>query len=230
MIPGLIRISARDLIRRCPISSTTSSSSAWHVNRDRLNEEIRSLIQHRVSKLRDVSLDPTAYNLLINTPEFSRFIFVVPGLFMFGMSVVSLSGPSTMPLIFEKMIPYHIKTISIASAFYAFTDLAANAIGRPTATSHHRWKKSLFMVYAGTCLAASSAVMSLGDYDPHEAYKASLGLLLAHTLPMMFFPMQPWIKVWRLGFVSLGVLSVVGAELKLRYLEANWDDVVFLSQ
>jgi hypothetical protein len=195
-----------------------------------LNEEIRSIIQYRISKLREIRIEPSAYNMLINTPEFSRFIFGVPGIFMLGISVISLSGPATLPLIFEKMIPYHIKTISVASSFYAFIDLAVNAIGRPTVTSHHRWKRNLFMLYALTSLAASTAVMSVGDKDPHVGYKASLGLLAFHTVPLLYFPMQPWVKVWRAGFVSLGMISAVAADMKLRYLESHWEELVLSSE
>jgi hypothetical protein len=199
------------------------------LNSEKINEELRSLLHHRITQLRDIPIEPTAYNTLVNTPEFSRFVFVIPTAFLAGVTMVSLSPPTTLPLIFEKMIPYHIKTISISCAFYTFTDLAMHVIGRPTRVSHHRLRKSGFMLLSLASLLGSTAVLSLSDYDPHKGYKATLGLLALSSVPALFLPMQSWIRVWRLAFLGFGVLSTISADQKLRYLESNWDEIVFSS-
>ena len=204
------------------------SRSLWLGNRIGLNEEIRSRIQFRVAQLREVKMEATAYNALINTPEFSRFVFIVPGMLLAGVTAISLSPPSTMPLIFEKLIPYHIKAIAVASGFYAFADLAANVIGRPTIVSHHRYWQWTGLVAAYAALLASTGVIALADHDPHQGYKATLALLMLHAGPTWLLPMPAWIRVWRLMFLGLGAVSVLTASHRLQYLESHWDDLIFL--
>ena len=226
MIPDILKVSARNLVGRITPSVVPSRRLPW-VSLGGLHEEARSFLQFRISKLREVKLEPSAYNILVNTPEFSRFVFIVPSTVLFGMAAISFAGPATLPLIYEKMIPYHIKTIAVSSAFYAFTDVAANVLGRPTVTSHHWWKRYLFLAYGLSALVGSTAVMILGDYDPHEGYASSMALLTLNGIPAVFFPLDAWIRFWRLLFTGIGFISAIGAQRKLKYLESNWDDVVF---
>lgn len=211
---------------RARLNPTHLNRESW-VHKSSLTEEMRSKLHIHALKLRQVRVEPSLFNMAVNTPEFSRFSFGVPTIFLMGMTAVSLSGPTTLPLIYEKMIPYHIKTISVASAFYAFTDVAANVLGRPTITSHLRWKRSLFLLYGLASLIGSTVVMVVGDNDPHMGYKASLGLLALHAIPTAISPMEPWVRFRRVAFLSLGIVSVIGSELKLRYLESHWEEVVF---
>jgi hypothetical protein len=199
------------------------------VNRGILDEELRSKFQYHITKLREIKLEPSFYNTIVNTPEFSRFVFIVPGLVLVGTTALSLSSPSTLPLIFEKLIPYHIKTIAISLSFHSFVDLAINVLGRPTPVSHHR-----LVIYSGLSLTylalmASAGLLGVSDYDPHQGYKASMLLVGFHALPALYLPMPHWIRVWRLGFLGLAGLSVISAWRKLDYLESHWDDLIFTS-
>ena len=218
-------VSLRQLARS--VSASASPSRQWLTNRRFFDEEIRSRIQFRISQLREVKLDNTAYNMLINTPEFSRFVFVVPGLVLAGVTLISLSPPTTLPLIFEKLIPYHIKTIAVASTFYSFADLAANVLGRPTIASHHHWVTILGLSGAYCSLLGSTGVIALSDYDPHKGYSAALALVALHAAPTWLLPMPPWVRVWRMLFLSLSTVSILSASRRLQYLESHWDDLIF---
>ena len=192
-----------------------------------LIEEIRARTQHLVSSLRSPPPDVSLYNVVINTPEFSRFVFIVPGIFLVTVSALSLAPPSTLPLIFEKVIPYHIKTIALSTAFHSFIDLAACVLARPGIHSHHRVR-----VYAGLALAylsmlASAGLLSLSDYDPDNGYRMTIGLLLCHLVPAGMLPMPLWARAWRLSFLTVGLVSVLTARQKLDFLEHHWDEVVF---
>jgi hypothetical protein len=100
-------------------------------------------------------------------------------------------------------------------------------IGRPNATSHHKFNHLGFMVMAIGTLMASSTVLSISDYDPHKGYAASLGLVALGAIPAFILPMLAWNRVWRLGVLGLSFVSTVAADAKLRYLESNWDDMIF---
>ena len=222
----LLRQTVRDLMS-LPRHLKPKVANIFTIDATKFNEEIRSLLHARITKLREIPIEPTAYNVLINTPEFSRFVFAIPATFLVGVTFLSLSPPTTLPLIFEKMIPYHIKTMSMSCAFYAFSDLAVNVIGRPTATSHHRFSNLGFMVMAMGTLLASTTVLSVSDYDPHKGYAASLGLVALSAVPAYMLPMHAWNRVWRLGVLGLSFVSTIAADRKLRYLESNWDDMIF---
>jgi len=219
----------RDLVTHSPCVVRYRTHRGYRTDRSLLNEEMKSKFQWYINSLREVKLEPSAYNLLVNTPEFSRFVFVVPGLAVLGTTALAASPPTTLPLIFEKLIPYHIKTIAISAAFHSFIDLAINVLGRPFPTSHHRVKIYSGLVLAYASLLTSAGVVSISDYNPHDGYKATLALLGIHTIPALTLPMAPWVRVWRLGFLALSGVSVVTAWSKLRYLESHWDDVIFAS-
>lgn len=174
-------------------------------------------------------METSLHKVLVDTPEFSRFIFAVPGTAILGMTVLSLSSAATLPLIFEKFVPYQIKTIGISLGFHSFIDLAINVIGRPSLTAHHRMHvySGLFLAYAS--LLSVGTLLSVSDTDPRTGYKACLALLALHAIPAVQLSMPPWLRTWRLGFIGLSAVSVVAAWRKLDYLETHWESVVFSS-
>ena len=193
-------------------------------NRPALDAEVKSRIQFRVYSLRQASTENNFYNLMINTPEFSRFVFLVPASFLLGMTFASVSSAAS-PLMFEKMIPYQIRTIAFSTCFHSFVDLAVNVLGRPLIDSHHGTTSKF--LYAYLSLMASAGVVSLADHNPHDAYKATLALLALHAFPVSLLPMPAWVRLWRMGFLVLSGVSSLTASRKLEYLEEHWDDVVF---
>jgi hypothetical protein len=132
-----------------------------------------------------------------------------------------------MPLIFEKLIPYHIKTIAVPIAFFSFSDLAMNVIGRPGIRSHAKWNiRSAFGISYLTLISAT-AVMIAGDKDPHLGYKSSLVLVGLGSLPTVLYSMPNWARAWRIAFLALSAVSVVAAERKLKFYESNWNSLIF---
>lgn len=193
--------------------------------RSRLGEELRSRIHFKLNSLRSSShVQPSFYNLAVNTPEFSRFVFGVPAAFLAGVTLLSVSSPNSMPLVFEKLIPYHTKTIAFSLGFISFADLAICAIGRPAANSHLRIGKSLF--FAWFSLAACTGVVTVADHSPRAAYGSTLALLGLHTVPVFLLPMPSWIRAWRFAFLALSTVSVGAAWNRLNYLETHWDQLV----
>jgi len=132
-----------------------------------------------------------------------------------------------MPLIFEKLIPYHVKTIAVPIAFYSFTDLAMNVIGRPTGTSHRKWVMRGAFTLSYLTLLSATGVLIAGDKDPHSGYMASLGLLGLGALPAWLYTMPGWSRAWRVGFLASGVISVVTAQQRLKFYESNWNSLIF---
>lgn len=212
-------------LTRLPRISKSSHPSLSH--RSQLDEEILSRVQYNLHKLREIPIETSLHKVLIDTPEFSRFIFAVPGTAILGMTVLSLSSPATLPLIFEKFVPYQIKTIGISLCFHSFIDLAVNVIGRPSLTAHHRMHvySALFLAYAS--LISVGTLLSVSDTEPRTGFKGCLALLALHAIPGMQLSMPPWLRTWRLGFIGLSTVSVVAAWSKLDYLETHWDSVVF---
>ena len=123
-----------------------------------------------------------------------------------------------MPLIFEKLIPYQIKTIAVTSTFYAFSDLAM-----ATFTSCKVKVSPFVLAYAS--LMASAAVLSTNDIK--TGYGFTLGLLGMHVVPTILFAMPNWVRAWRLLFYTSASVSIVTAWRRIEYYENNWDKVVF---
>ena len=196
-------------------------------NRLSLNEEIRSRMHFMIQNLREHKPDNSFYNLFINTPEFSRFVFVVPTGFLVGVGFLSMASPGTMPLVFEKVIPYHIKTIAVSGAFYSFADLAMHVIGRPTITSHRKWPTRSIFFAAYLSLLLSSATLALADQNAHHGYKACIGLAILGTVPLAVLTMPGWMKVWRSAFLFSAITSAVLADRRLAFYESNWDSLIF---
>ena len=183
-----------------------------------LSTEIRQRLYTFSQSLRQPAIPPTFYNIAINTPEFSRFVLALPTSVLIGMTVLSLSPPNTMPLIFEKFIPYQIKTIAITSTFCAFSDLAM-----ATMNSAKRKYSPFLIAYAS--LMGSSAVLSIEDV--RTSYACSLGLLVLHAAPTVISVMPSWVRAWRILFLATSGVSVITARRRLDYLEKNWDELVF---
>lgn len=205
----------------------SKSSVSVKLQRNRFDEEIRSRIQFKIDKLREAPTELSFYKLIIDTPEFSRFIFAVPGTALLGMTVLSLSPPTSLPLVFEKFIPYQIKTIGVSLAFHSFVDLAINVIGRPSIASHHRLNIYSGLLLAYASLMSAAAALAVSDADPRTGYKTCLALIALHAIPATRLAMAPWIRTWRIGFLALSTVSVFAAWRKLNYLETHWDTLVF---
>jgi hypothetical protein len=196
-------------------------------NRAMFNEEIRSRLHYMIQSLREHKPKNSFYNLVINTPEFSRFVFVVPSGFLLGVGILSVAPPGSMPLVFEKVIPYHIKTIAVSTAFYSFADLAMHVIGRPSIFSHHKWHvRYMFLAAYSSLLLATGAIM-LADTDAHGGYKACLGLTGLGLIPVMLLTMPGWMRVWRGVFLATSLVSTVTADSRLAFYESNWNSLIF---
>ena len=228
-IVGSMALTVRGLMRVPRYSKTVPSLPVMlpPVRRDWLDEEIRSRIQYEMEKLREIPCEASFYKVVIDTPEFSRFVFAVPISALLGMTFLSLSPPTTLPLIFERFIPYQIKIIGISLAFHSFVDLAINVIGRPSPVAHHRIRTYPKLFLAWASLVSVASLLSLSDSDPRVGYKLSLVLLALHSWPALTLPMPLWIRTWRLGFIALSSVSVLAAWHKLNYLESHWDSLVF---
>lgn len=198
-------------------------------NRALLNEEIRSRLHFTIQKMREHQPDNSFYNLVINTPEFSRFVFLVPTGFLVGVGILSMAPPGTMPLVFEKIIPYHIKTIAASTAFYSFSDLAMHAIGRPTILSHHIWRTRSMFLTAYISLLLATGTIVLADQNAHDGYKACIGLSCLGIVPVALLTMPGWTKVWRSVFLVSALVSSVAADERLTFYESNWDSLIFSS-
>ena len=204
-----------------------SSRRLLTINRTLFHNEMRSRIHFLFQSLREHKPTNSFYNLVINTPEFSRFVFVLPAGVLAGVTALSLAPPSTMPLIFEKLIPYHIKTIAVPIAFYSFSDLAMNVIGRPTIRSHGKWFIRSSFCVSYLALLAATTVIVVADKDPHVGYMSSLGLVGLSAVPTLLYTMPGWVRAWRLAFLGVSAVSVVTARRKLSFYEENWNSLIF---
>lgn len=221
-------MSARQLILgQLKRSGSSTVNKVMVTNRQLFHDELRSRLQYMIQTLREHKLDNSFYNLVINTPEFSRFVFILPTGFMCGVGLLSLASPGTMPLVFEKVIPYHIKTIAISTAFYSFADLAMHVIGRPTIVSHHKWRTRTMFGAAYLSLLLATATIAIADKNAHDGYKAALGLTGLAILPTSLLVMPGWMRVWRSVFLGSALVSVVLADRRLTYYESHWNSLIF---
>ena len=214
------------IVHRLRQASAPVTRKIMLTNRSLLNEEIRSRMHFMIQNLREHKPDHSFYNLVINTPEFSRFVFVLPTGFLVGFGFLALAPPATMPLVFEKMIPYHIKTIAVSSAFYSFADLAMHVIGRPTINSHHKWHTRSMFLAAYLTLLLSTASIAVADQNAHDGYKACIGLATLGAVPLVL-TMPGWMRVWRSAFLLSAVASAVVADKRLAFYESNWNSLIF---
>ena len=152
---------------------------------------------------------------------------MVPTGFLFAVGILSVAPPGTMPLVFEKIIPYHIKTIAVSSAFYSFADLAMHVIGRPSISSHHRWPVRSMFLAAYLSLLLATGTMIVADTDAHEGYKACLALAGLGTIPLTLLTMPGWMRVWRGVFVVSALVSTIAADRRLAFYESNWNSLIF---
>lgn len=196
--------------------SRSLNRCSWKTNRLALNEELKSRIQFGISSAKQI---PQFTNL--STPEFSKFVFLVPASFMFAITSVSIS-----PLLFERIIPYHIRTVAFSIGFFTLVDLAVSLLGRPTPTAHHRVPMAATFAYAYASLLGNTAVVVVGDADPRKGYSAALCSVFFHAVPAFFLPMPSWVRLWRLGLLSISAVSLVSAWRQLNYLEKNWHSLI----
>jgi hypothetical protein len=198
----------------------------WRMNRKLFNEEIKFKLFHKILKSREILIPSNFFNLFINTPEFSRFVLGIPIGFLTGVTLLSLAPPTTLPLVYEKVIPYQLKTIAITSSFMTFVDLSQNNLCQIFPNSNHRVPTILHFVSSLSTLLLTATVLTVSDHDPHRGYPLTLGLL-ALQIPSALVSQPVWVRAWRLGFIGVSAVSIFTAWRKLKFLEENWDKLVF---
>jgi hypothetical protein len=124
-----------------------------------------------------------------------------------------------MPLVFEKLIPYHIKTIVVACTFFTFSDLAILGLAS-------RVLPIWVGMYSIGALVGSASLLTLADSDARRGYLGVLGFLGLHTIPAWWLTMPPWLQSYRILLLGLSGVSVIAAKRRMHYLEQHWDTVV----
>ncbi len=183
------------------------------------HEQIRERIHLKFKQLRDPVESSSFYNNIVNTPEFSRFVIGVPMGVLIGAMGLALAPPSTMPLIFEKLIPYHMKTIIVTCTFFSFADLANLALAQR--------KFPLWVcVYGLGSVLGSACILTYADSDPRKGYMGVLAFLACHGLSVWHLAMPGWLRTYRLLFMGLAGASIVLSHRRMQFLEKHWDSVV----